>query len=221
MANRSLSFDESLYAYLTTMGGREPEIGARLRAATAAMTEAGMQISADQGNVMAFLVELLGVKRAVEVGTFTGYSALRMALALPQGGSLVCCDVSDEFTRIGRPFWEEAGVADRIDLRLAPATETLQAMIDGGEAGTIDLMFIDADKPNYDAYYEMGLELVRPGGLILVDNVLWSGAVADDQAQGESTLAIRALNTKIRKDERVSMAMLSIGDGLTMVRKRA
>ena len=220
MANRSLTFDATLYAYLTEIGGREPEIGARLRAATAAMPSAGMQISADQGNVMAFLVELLGVTRAVEVGTFTGYSALRMALALPEGGSLVCCDVSDEFTRIGRPFWEEAGVADRIDLRLAPATETLQAMIDGGEAGTVDLMFIDADKPNYDAYYEMGLVLVRSGGLILVDNVLWSGAVVDDEDQSDSTRVIRALNAKIRADERVSMAMLGIGDGLTLVRKR-
>ncbi len=220
MANRSLTFDDTLYAYLANVGGREPEIGARLRAATADMPTAGMQISADQGNVMAFLVELLGVKRAVEVGTFTGYSALRMALVLPEGGLLVCCDVSDEFTRIGKPFWEEAGVADRIDLRLAPATETLQAMIDGGAAGTVDLMFIDADKPNYDAYYELALVLVRPGGLILVDNVLWSGAVADEENQGESTQAIRALNAKIREDERVSMAMLGIGDGLTMVRKR-
>lgn len=220
MANRSLTFDETLYAYLANVGGREPEIGARLRAATAEMPTAGMQISADQGNVMAFLVELLGVRKAVEVGTFTGYSALRMALALPEGGSLVCCDVSDEFTRIGRPFWEEAGVADRIDLRLAPATETLQAMIDGGEAGSIDLMFIDADKPNYDAYYEMALVLVRSGGLILVDNVLWSGAVVEEEDQSESTSVIRALNAKIREDERVSMAMLGIGDGLTMVRKR-
>lgn len=220
MANRSLTFDETLYAYLANVGGREPEIGARLRAATAEMPTAGMQISADQGNVMAFLVELLGVRKAVEVGTFTGYSALRMALALPEGGSLVCCDVSDEFTRIGRPFWEEAGVADRIDLRLAPATETLQAMIDGGEAGSVDLMFIDADKPNYDAYYEMALVLVRSGGLILVDNVLWSGAVVDEEDQSESTSVIRALNAKIREDERVSMAMLGIGDGLTMVRKR-
>lgn len=220
MANRSLTFDETLYAYLANIGGREPEIGARLRAATAEMPTAGMQISADQGNVMAFLVELLGVRKAVEVGTFTGYSALRMALALPEGGSLVCCDVSDEFTRIGRPFWDEAGVADRIDLRLAPATETLQAMIDGGEAGSVDLMFIDADKPNYDAYYEMALVLVRRGGLVLVDNVLWSGAVVDEEDQSDSTRAIRSLNAKIREDERVSMAMLGISDGLTMVHKR-
>ena len=220
MANRSLTFDDTLHAYLSNVGGREPEIGARLRSVTAEMSNAGMQISADQGNVMAFLVELLGVKRAVEVGTFTGYSALRMALALPEGGTLVCCDVSDEFTRIGRPFWEEAGVAERIDLRLAPATETLQAMIDDGEAGTVDLMFIDADKPNYDAYYESALVLVRTGGLILVDNVLWSGAVVNDEDQSDSTRVIRDLNAKIQGDERVSMAMLGIGDGLTMVRKR-
>lgn len=219
MANRSLAFDETLYSYLATIGGREPEIAARLRAATAGMANAGMQISADQGNLMAFLVELIGVRRAVEVGTFTGYSALRMALALPDGGSLVCCDVSDEFTRVGRPFWQEAGVADLIDLRLAPATETLQAMIDGGEAGTVDLMFIDADKPNYDTYYEQALVLVRTGGLILVDNVLWSGAVVDEDDQRDSTRAIRALNAKIHADDRVSMAMLGIGDGLTLVRK--
>ncbi|MDF1791582.1 MAG: class I SAM-dependent methyltransferase [Thalassobaculaceae bacterium] len=220
MANRSLAFDETLYAYLVNVGGREPEVAARLRAATAGMATAGMQISADQGNLMAFLVELLGVQRAVEVGTFTGYSALRMALALPAGGSLICCDVSDEFTQVGRPFWEEAGIAGLIDLRLAPAADTLQAMIDAGAAGTIDLMFIDADKPNYDIYYEQALILVRAGGLILVDNVLWSGAVADQSDQRESTQVIRALNAKIRDDERVSMAMLGIGDGLTMVRKR-
>lgn len=220
MANRSLAFDETLHAYLTDVGGREPEIAARLRAETAGMSEAGMQISADQGNIMAFLVELLGVTRAVEVGTFTGYSALRMAMALPDGGRLICCDVSDDFTRVGRPYWEEAGVAGRIDLRLAPATETLQAMIDGGEADTVDLMFIDADKPNYDAYYEQALVLVRTGGLILVDNVLWSGSVVDPADDSESTRAIRALNAKIRADDRVSMAMLGIGDGLTMARKR-
>lgn len=220
MANRSLAFDETLHAYLTDVGGREPEIAARLRAETAGMSEAGMQISADQGNIMAFLVELLGVTRAVEVGTFTGYSALRMAMALPEGGRLICCDVSDDFTRVGRPYWEEAGVAGRIDLRLAPATETLQGMIDAGEADTVDLMFIDADKPNYDAYYEQALVLVRRGGLILVDNVLWSGAVVDPADDTESTRVIRALNAKIRADERVSMAMLGIGDGLTMARKR-
>lgn len=220
MSHRSLIFDDALYAYLAGTGGREPEIAARLRDRTAGMPHAGMQISPDQGNIMAFLVELLGVRRAVEVGTFTGYSALRMAMAMPDDGRLTCCDVSDEYTSIGRPFWEEAGVADRIDLRLAPATETLQAMIDGGESGTVDLVFIDADKTNYDAYYEAALVLVRPGGLILVDNVLWSGAVADPSERSESTEAIRALNTKIRDDARVSMAMLGIGDGLTMVRRR-
>lgn len=221
MAKRSLYFDDALHAYLTDVGGREPAVAARLRAATAEMSNAGMQISADQGNVMALLVELLGVTRAVEVGTFTGYSALRMALALPEDGQLVCCDVSDEYTRVGRPFWAEAGIAAKIDLRLAPAMETLQGLIDSGWAGTVDLMFIDADKPNYDAYYEAGLVLLRPGGLILVDNVLWSGAVLDDTDRSAETVAIRALNAKIRDDSRVSMAMLGIGDGLTLVRKRA
>lgn len=220
MSRRSLAFDESLYAYLTDVGGREPDIGARLRRRTAEMSNAGMQISPDQGNVLAFLVELLGATTVIEVGTFTGYSALRIAMALPPGGRILCCDVSDEFTRIGRPFWEEAGVAERIDLRLAPATETLQALVEAGGAGTVDLIFIDADKTNYDAYYELALVLARPGGLILVDNVLWSGTVADASDDRDSTRALRALNAKIHVDQRVSMAMLGIGDGLTMVRKR-
>lgn len=220
MTHRFLAFDDSLFAYLTDVGGREPEVAARLRAQTAGMAAAGMQISADQGNLMALLVELLGMKRVIEVGTFTGYSALRVAMALPEDGELVCCDVSDEYTSVGRPFWQEAGVADKIDLRLAPATETLQALIADGWAGTVDQVFIDADKPNYDAYYEAALVLLRPGGLVLVDNVLWSGAVIDHANKNESTEVIRALNAKIHGDARVSMAMVGIGDGLTLARKR-
>lgn len=220
MPPRQLTLDERLYGYLLEVGGREPEIGRRLREKTAAMPMAGMQIGPDQGNLMALLVELTGARRAIEVGTFTGYSALRTAMALPADGELVCCDVSTEWTSVGKPFWDEAGVAGKIDLRIAPATETLDALIDAGWAGTVDFMFIDADKSGYDAYYERGLVLVRPGGLIAVDNVLWNGAVVDDRDQSDDTRAIRALNAKIRKDERVTMALLPVGDGLTLARKR-
>lgn len=220
MSPRTLTLDDRLYAYVTDLGGREPEVGRRLREATRALPMAGMQIAPDQGNALALLVELIGARRAVEVGTFTGYSALRTALALPADGELVCCDVSAEWTAIGRPFWEAAGVAGRIDLRIAPAAETLDALIAGGWAGTVDFVFIDADKPGYDAYYERAMVLVRTGGLIAVDNVLWGGAVVDDADQRADTVAIRALNAKIHADQRVSMALLPIGDGLTLARKR-
>ncbi len=220
MSKRWLALDDPLYDYMLETGGREPEVAARLRAATKDLPSAGMQISPDQGNFMALLVELLDVRRAVEVGTFTGYSALRVALAMPDDGRLTCCDVSDDYTRVGRPFWEEAGIAHKIDLRLAPATETLAAMIEGGAAGTVDLMFIDADKANYDAYYEAALTLLRPGGAVLIDNVLWSRAVIDPSDTSEDTEAIRALNAKIHDDKRVSTAMSAIGDGLTIAMKR-
>lgn len=220
MSPRTLVLDDRLYAYVTDLGGREPDAGRRLREATRSLPMAGMQIAPDQGNALAFLVELIGARRAVEIGTFTGYSALRTALALPPDGRLVCCDVSTEWTAVGRPYWEEAGVAAKIDLRIAPATETLDSLIAGGWAGTVDFVFIDADKSNYDAYYERALVLARTGGLIAVDNVLWDGAVVDDADTSADTRAIRALNAKIRADERVSMALLPIGDGLTLARKR-
>lgn len=220
MSPRTLTLDDTLYAYVTDLGGREPEVGRRLRDKTRGMPMAGMQIAPDQGNALALLVELIGARRAVEIGTFTGYSALRTALALPADGELVCCDVSAEWTAVGRPFWEEAGVAGKIDLRIAPATETLDGLLAEGWAGTVDFLFIDADKSNYDAYYERALVLARTGGLIAVDNVLWSGAVVDASDQRADTVAIRALNAKIHVDPRVSMALLPIGDGLTLVRKR-
>lgn len=220
MSSRTITLDESLYAYVLDHGGREPEIGRRLRERTASMPSAGMQISPEQGNFMALLVELLGVGVAVEVGTFTGYSALRTALALPPGGRLICCDVSEEYTRVGRSFWKEAGVLDRIDLRIGPATDTLDALIAEGRGGTVDFVFIDADKSNYDAYYEKALVLLRTGGLIAIDNVLWSGAVTDSGDTSADTEAIRTLNTKIHADGRVAMALLPIGDGLTLARKR-
>ena len=184
------------------------------------MPMGGMQISPDQGQFMGLLVELIGAKRIVEVGTFTGYSSIAMALALPADGRLIACDVSDEFTRIAQRYWQEAGVADKIELRLGPAVATLDGILAAGEAGCFDMAFIDADKENYDAYYERCLQLLRPGGLILIDNVLWGGRPADVNEQDESTVAIRALNTKIHADERVTASLLSIGDGLTLARKR-
>ena len=220
MSPRTLTLDDRLYAYVTDLGGREPESGRRLRKATRALPAAGMQIAPDQGNALALLVELIGARRAIEVGTFTGYSALLIALALPADGELVSCDVSADLTAVGRPYCAEAGVAGKIDLRLAPAADTLDSLIAGGWAGTVDFVFIDADKPGYDAYYERALILARVGGLIAVDNVLWGGAVVDDADRSADTLAIRALNAKIRSDERVTMALLPIGDGLTLARKR-
>lgn len=220
MSTTTEGLDARTRDYLLAHTAPEPEIAARLREETAAMPEGGMQISPEQGAFMALLMPLLGVRSAIEVGTFTGYSALRTALALPQDGRLVCCDVSETFTSIGRRYWREAGVESRIDLRIAPATETLAGLIEAGEIGQFDFAFIDADKSNYDAYYEACLKLVRAGGLIAVDNVLWSGAVADPDRNDPDTAAIKALNEKIRADDRVTMAMLPIGDGLTLAMVR-
>jgi predicted O-methyltransferase YrrM len=198
---------------------RETPIQARLRAETASLPEARMQIGADQGALMAMLVRLLGARRALEIGTFTGYSALAVASALPPDGRLICCDVSEEWTAIGRRYWKEAGVAERIDLRLAPATETLAGLLREGGADSFDFAFIDADKENYDAYYEACLRLVRPGGLIAVDNALWSGAVADPSVTDAETEALRALNRKVRDDGRVEACLLTVGDGVLLARK--
>ncbi len=220
MSGRTIELDDRIYAYLLANSLREPEVLRRLREETAALPAANMQIAPEQGQFMALLVELIGARRTLEVGTFTGYSALSVALALPAGGRVIACDVNAEFTAIARRYWAEAGVADKIELRLAPAVETLDALLAEGAAGGFDFMFIDADKENYDAYYERGLALVRPGGLIAVDNVLWSGAVADDARQDAETRAIRALNAKIHGDERVGVSLVPIGDGLTLARKR-
>ncbi len=178
-----------------------------------------MQIGPEQAQFMALLVKLIGARRAIEIGVFTGYSALTVALALPDDGRLLACDISDEYTRVGRPFWEQAGVAAKIDLQLAPATQTLDAHIAAGESGQYDFAFIDADKASYDAYYERCLVLLRPGGLIAIDNVLWGGSVARP-AEDADTKALQALNDKIHADQRVDMAMLPIGDGVTLARKR-
>ena len=192
----------------------------RLREETASMEQANMQIGPEQGQFMALLVELIGARSVLEVGTFTGYSALAMAVALPENGALVACDVSEEWTAIGRRYWEEAGVGHKIELRLAPALETLDALLAEGRAGTFDFAFIDADKEGYDAYYERALELVRLGGLIALDNTLWEGKVADPAATDVDTEAIRAINAKLVLDERVTLSLIPVGDGLTLARKR-
>lgn len=208
-----------LYEYLVRVSVREPEVLARLREETKALPWAGMQIGPDQGQFMRFLVETIGARRAIEVGVFTGYSSISVALGLPEDGELVACDVSDEWTRIARRYWAEAGVAHKIRLHLRPATETLDALLGEGRAGAFDFAFIDADKEGYDGYYERCLRLLRPGGIVAFDNVLWGGSVADASDTSADTLALRALNLKLGRDERVSVAMLPVGDGLTLARK--
>lgn len=220
MSARTLELTDATYAYLLDNSLREPPVLARLRDETANMRWAGMQIAPEQGQFMRLLVELIGARRTLEVGTFTGYSALAVALSLPADGRVVACDISEDYTAVARRYWAEAGVADKIDLRLGPAVETLDALLAEGRSDGFDFMFIDADKEAYDAYYERGLKLVRPGGLIAIDNVLWDGAVADPARQDEDTRAIRALNEKIHGDQRVSVSLVPIGDGLTLARKR-
>jgi caffeoyl-CoA O-methyltransferase len=190
-----------------------------LRAATVSHPHAGMQISPDQGQFMALLIKLLGARRAIEIGVFTGYSALTVALALPDDGRLLACDISDDYTRVGRPYWNQAGVAHKIELRLAPALETLDAQLAAGAAGQYDFAFIDADKTGYDAYYERCLQLLRTGGLIAIDNTLWGGSVARPATDAD-TRALQQLNTKLRDDQRIDLSLLAIGDGLTLARKR-
>ena len=220
MSSHTIELTDALHAYLLRNGTRESAPAQALRAETIKATAwHPMQISPEQGAFMALLVRILGAKRTIEVGTFTGYSALVVAEALPVDGQVIACDVSDEWTAIGRPFWERAGVADKIDLRLRPGVETLDALIAAGDAGTFDFAFIDADKANYDAYYERCLALLRQGGVIGIDNVLWGGRVANDAVDDEDTQAIRAPNAKVRDDVRVDVAMLPVGDGLTLARK--
>ena len=219
MSRRTLDLNDQLYDYLLANSLREHPAQAALRAATRGHPWAGMQISPEQGQLMALLVKLTATRQAIEIGVFTGYSALSVALALPDDGRLLACDISDEYTRIGRPFWEQAGVARKINLRLGPAIETLDAALRERAAGTYDFAFIDADKTSYDAYYERCLQLLRTGGLIAIDNVLWAGAVAKPP-DSDDTRALQALNRKLHRDERIDLAMLPIGDGLTLARKR-
>jgi predicted O-methyltransferase YrrM len=217
--SRMMPVTASLLEYVMREGARETPAQIHCRAETAKMPNAMMQIGADQGAFMALLAKLIGATRYLEIGTFTGYSALSVAQALPAGSKVVCCDVSKEFTDRARGYWKEGDVAQKIDLRLGPAVETLDAMIDAKEA-PFDFAFIDADKLNYDAYYERCLALVRSGGLIALDNMLWSGAVADPAIDTPETVALRALNAKIHADSRVDMALATIGDGVMMARKR-
>ena len=220
MSRRTLELTDPLYNYLLANSLREPEVLGRLREETAGLRGSGMQIGPEQGQFMALLVQLMGARRCIEIGTFTGYSALAVALALPADGEIIACDVNEETTAVARRYWQEAGVAEKIDLRLAPALETLQALTAAGGAGSYDFVFIDADKSNYDAYYESALTLLRPGGLIAVDNVLWGGAVIDSTSDDKDTRAIRALNAKIASDQRVSCSLLPLGDGLMLAFKQ-
>ncbi len=221
MSGHTLAMTDTLREYLNRAWLREPPILSRLREETAALgSAASMQIAPEQGQLMALILELIGAERVLEIGAFTGYSALSMARALPEHGRLITCDVSDDYTRIARRYWKEAGVADRIELRLAPARETLNQLLAQGEAETFDACFIDADKESYEEYYELALRLVRPGGLIMLDNVFWSGRVADPEVDDDTTAALRRTNARLHGDERVTLAVVPIADGLTLARKR-
>ena len=220
MANSTLGLENQLYDYLLSISLREPDILASLREETAKHPMVHMQIAPEQGQFMELLVQLMGAKKTLEIGVFTGYSSLCVALALPPNGQIIACDVSEEYTAIARRYWEAAGVANKISLQLGPAINTLDKLIADGQAGTFDFAFIDADKENYEAYFERSLQLVRNGGLIVIDNVLWSGRVADPQVQDTNTTALRSFNDKLRKDPRVTLSVVPIGDGLTLALKR-
>lgn len=219
MSNRTLNLTDALYDYVLTHSLREHPAQTALREATRSHERASMQISPEQGQFMALLVKLMGARNAIEVGVFTGYSALSVALALPPEGRLVACDISEEYTSVARPYWRQAGVADKIDLRIAPALETLQSLLRDGEAGLYDFAFIDADKVGYDGYYEACLQLVRPGGLIVFDNTLRDGKVLE-RADNDDTAALQALNIKLREDQRIDISLLPLSDGVTLARKR-
>jgi predicted O-methyltransferase YrrM len=220
MTGRTLSLTDDIHRYLVTHSVREPPVLARLRDVTAGMPNAQMQIGPEQGQLMALLARLIGARRCIEVGVFTGYSTLVVALALPADGKILACDVSEEWTAIARQFWREAGVEHKIELKLQPAARTLEALLAVGEANQYDFAFIDADKPAYGIYYELLLKLLRPGGLIVVDNTLWSGKVADPGVRDADTVALREFNDRVHRDERVDVSLLPIGDGVTLARKR-
>jgi predicted O-methyltransferase YrrM len=223
MTRRSPHLPDPLYDYLLEVSLREPPAFARLRAETAALPEGGMQTAPEQAQFIGFLTELIGARLCLELGTFTGYSALWIAAALPANGRLICCDINAETTALAKRAWQQAGLAERIELRLGPASETLAALEQEYKPESFDLVYIDADKTDQDQYYERALRLLRRGGLILIDNVLWSGRVAgitDPAFHNRSTRAIRALNRKLHDDERITLSLLPIGDGLTLARKR-
>ncbi len=221
MSSVTLCLSENLYEYMKGVSLREPDILRRLRQETARDPMHMMQISQEQGQFMGLLIKILGAARTLEIGVYTGYSSLCVGMALPENGRLVACDISREWTAVARKYWKEAGLSTKIDLRLAPALQSLEKLIRDGESGTYDFAFIDADKENYDGYYEGCLKLLRTGGLIAIDNVFWGGKAAEKDAPDEETRAIQALNEKIHRDERVDLSMIPIGDGLTLVRKRS
>jgi len=220
MSKRSIALTDSLYEYLLSVSLREPDLLLKLREETAADPAANMQISPEQGQFMGLLARLMGARRCLEIGVFTGYSSLVIALALPDDGRIVACDVSEKWTSVARRYWAAAGVAQKIDLRLATALETLDRLIADGNAGTFDFAFIDADKENYVGYYERALQLLRPGGLVVADNTLWSGRVADPENAEADTVALRHFNELLHGDARVDLSLVPIGDGLTLARKR-
>jgi predicted O-methyltransferase YrrM len=220
MSSRTINLTQTVYQYILDHSVREHIVLRELREATAKIEHAVMQISPEQGQFMQMLAKLTGAKRCIEIGVFTGYSSLSVALALPPDGKIVACDVSEEWTSMARKYWEKAGVAGKIDLRLAPANQTLDALLAAGESGKFDFAFIDADKPAYMGYYERCLKLLRAGGLIAIDNTLWSGKVADSTVQDDNTVALRKLNDFVHRDERVDVSLLPVGDGLTLLRKR-
>lgn len=220
MSTRTTFIAGDVYQYLLGVSSREPPVLARLREATASRPEAEMQISPEQGQFMALLARLIGARRCIEIGTYTGYSALAVALALPPQGKLIACDVSEEWTCIGRPFWREAGVESRIELRIQPGLKTLDELLAAGAHGAYDFAFVDADKPNYIAYYEKLLELIRPGGLIGIDNTLAVSGAAIIHQDGPHARALRAFNEHVHHDDRVDLSMVPIGEGLTLARKR-
>jgi predicted O-methyltransferase YrrM len=218
--SRHFSFDERTYQYLVNTSVRETDVARRLREETQKLPHAQMQIGPDQGQFMQLLVQLIQAKKTLEVGVFTGYSSLWVASGLPDDGRMVACDVSEEYTAVARRYWKEAGVDHKIDLQLRPALETLDDLLVKGEAGTFDFAFIDADKSNYENYFERALQLLRTGGLIAIDNTIWSGRVADPNEVDPDTVAIRRLNEKLYRDQRIALSMLTVGDGLTLAMKR-
>ncbi len=219
MSNRTLSIDDRTYDYICDVAVNESELLHQLRSETAQLEYSVMQISPEQGQFMTLLVKMLGVKRALEIGTFTGYSSICVASAMPEEGRLICCDISPQWTKIAKKYWALAGLEDKIELYSQPAEKTLQMLIDEGANNTFDFIFIDADKQNYIVYYEMALRLLRKGGIIAVDNTLWSGAVADPENTEPGTQAIRRFNETVKQDDRVSISLVTIGDGLTLILK--
>jgi len=219
LSNRTLSIDDRIYDYLCDVSINEPELLRQLREETAQIEYSVMQISPEQGQFMSLLIKLMGAKRAIEIGTYTGYSSISVASAMPEDGKLICCDISPQWTDIAEKYWALAGLENKIDLYIRPAEQTLQMLLDDGAEKTFDFIFIDADKQNYVMYYEMALRLLRKGGIIAIDNTLWSGAVADPENTEPGTRAIRRFNEMLKDDDRVSQSLLTIGDGLTLILK--